>query len=637
VLLERRTVLMIEKRCHVPAFDGVHQNVFVLPDQELFKTASIVKVAEVSDEISSFVSSMPREAGHKYVLVNGIGAGEFWSSNRNGDYFPEGGLKHAGEDYGYQTFLSGHNFVHHDNKDPLKSVGTVKFAHYNPRMHRVELVLDTDMSKLARIDPDTYEKVANDEPVDVSMGSKCDFDVCSICSHRAATRAEYCGHLKTAMNQVTGSGQKVYAYTPHPKFFDISYVTKGADVTAKALQYLDKAASDKSSAAPVHEKAAHACPNPAVHEAADVKVAFEVPSFPDGHAEIVARMSAVEPVFSPDVLSKMAAEGFNESLSTCSHLGVILRPEEYQYLALSALGLGKEAGILWNEGAVIEHESAGSWFDPSLKEISRQFSGENWSLKVAELVAELVPQRSAFEPFMSDRARSVASIPSSTVEKCAASRSLVKNATGYMTPELAATLALGYIIYRKGVQQADVNRLKDAIHDPGKSKKLLMILVPLIAAGSIADRMMKFQPPTGSAEKSAGLGAEVLAPLGASYLYSAYVRRKAERGEPVGGLEHVVMDYPSAVGLGTVLGIAGLKRRLKGTNLKQSAMISEVKDGTTQMQKNSSLVTDAILAFGSGLYRPRLSGLLALAADTAIAAGVSSAVGAVKKNVTGDK
>jgi hypothetical protein len=622
---------MIEKRCHVPAFDGVTQNVFILPDRELFKTASIVKVADVSDEVSAFVSSMPRESGHKYVLVNGIGAGEFWSSNRNGDYFPEGGLKHAGDDYGYQTFLSGHNFVHHDNKDPLKSVGTVKFAHYNPRMHRVELILDTDMAKLARIDPGTYEKVAHDEPVDVSMGSKCDFDVCSICSHRAATRAEYCGHLKTAMNQVTGSGQKVYAYTPHPRFFDISYVTKGADVTAKALQYLDKAASDKSE--PTWEPSIKV----QAHQEAAPSGAFRAMTFPDGHVELVDKMASVEPVLSAGALAKMAAEGFNESLSTCSHLGIVLRPEEYQYLALASLGLGKEAEILMDAGAVIDAPVDGSIFDPSLSEVRQQFSAGNWSQKVAEIVADVAADRSIFEPFLSDRARRVAALPASTVEKFAAARSMTKSAAGFMTPELAATLALGYIIYRKGIHHADIDKLRSVIHDPGKSKKLLMILVPLIAAGSVVDRMMKFEPPTGAREKSAGVGAEVLAPLGASYLYSSYVRRKAERGEPVGGLEHVVMDYPSAVGLGAVLGIAGLKRRLKGTNLKQSAMISGVKDGTTQMRKNSSLALDAILAFGSGLYRPRLSGLLALAADTAIASGVASAVGSVKRHVTGEK
>lgn len=621
---------MIEKYCHIHAFDGVQQNVFVLPDQELFKTASITKQAEVSDEVSDFVSSMPREKGHKYVLVNGIGAGEFWSSNRNGDYFPEGGLKHAGDDYGYQTFKAGHNFVHHDNKDPLKAVGTVKFASYNPRMHRVELILDTDMAKLARTDPTTYEKVANDEPVDVSMGSKCDFDVCSICSNRAATRSEYCGHLKTAMNQITGSGQKVYAYTPHPRFFDISYVTKGADVTAKALQYLDKAASDESFTITSEKPASgvRLCPDPTLHEEVSCEATYTVPEFPEGHKLAVALLENVEPALSISEIDALAKVGYCEALSTASHLGIVLRPEEYQRLTLLALDQKDLADRLVKEGAVIDVPDA-AWFDPSVQTVRAQYSGGNFNFDAADILAGHVAKRSFFEPFMTSRLEKACHVPDETVAKIAAERALEKDASGFMTPEIAATLALGYIIYRKGIQEADVNSLRNAIHDPGASKKLLMILVPLIAAGSIIDRMMSFDPPTGSREKKAGMAAEVLGPLGASYLYSAYARRKAERGQPISGVEHLFMDYPSAIGLAGVLGVSGVKRSLKGTMGKRSGNISVV-----QHEKTSGLASDALLAFGAGMYRPRLSGLLALLADTAIASGVAHVASGVKKKLT---
>lgn len=620
---------MIEKYCHIPAFDGVQQNVFVLPDQEMFKTASITKQAEVSSEISEFVSSMPRESGHKYVLVNGIGAGEFWSSNRNGDYFPEGGLKHAGEDYGYETFRTGHNFVHHDNKDPLKAVGTVKFASYNPRMHRVELILDTDMGKLARTDPATYEKVANDEPVDVSMGSKCDFDVCSICSHRAATRAEYCGHLKTAMNQITGSGQKVYAYTPHPRFFDISYVTKGADVTAKALQYLDKAASDESAVRPATQAAQ--CPDPALHEEVSCEAGYSVPEFPENHKLAVALLECVEPSLSIAEIDALAKVGYCEALSTASHLGIVLRPEEYQRLTLLALDQRALADTLVKEGAVIDVPEAG-WFDPSIKTSREQYADYNFNFEAADILAGHVEKRSFFEPFMTSRLEKACHVPDRTVAKIASERALEKDASGFMTPEIAATLALGYIIYRKGIQQVDIDSLKNTIHDPGASKKLLMVLIPLIAAGSIVDRMMSFTPPTGSvakSEKKAGWKSEVLAPIGGSYLYSAYAKRKAERGEPISGMEHLFMDNPSSIALAGVLGVMGVKRSLKGTMGKRSGNISDV-----QHDKTSGLASDAILAFGAGMYRPRLSGLIALLADTAIASGVASVASSVKNKLT---
>ena len=123
-----------------------------------------------------------------------MSAGEFYGSNRNGDYFPEGALKEY-----HKTFEAlGHVYRHHVNKDPKKSMGRVMFSHYNPEMHRVELILELDRKKsediLTRLDK-------GDLPA-VSMGCRVPWDECSICGNRAKTRKEYCDHLTKSMNKV---------------------------------------------------------------------------------------------------------------------------------------------------------------------------------------------------------------------------------------------------------------------------------------------------------------------------------------------------------------------------------------------------------------------------------------------------
>lgn len=616
---------MIEKYCRVLAFDPVHgQNVFVLGG-EFEKTASIIKVAEVSDEVAAAIEGLKPEKGIRHVLVNGIGAGEFWSSNRNGDYFPESGLKHAGEDYGYSTFLKGHNFVHHNNKDPKVAVGGIKFAHYNPRMHRCELILATNMERLAKVDEDIYEKIANGQPVDVSMGSKCDFDVCSICSKRSATRAEYCEHLKEAMNQVLGDGRKVYAYTPHPRFFDMSYVTKGADVTAKALHYLDKDAADHSG--PVAElfsfaEKKAACPNPKAHAEPEAVPAEELPAFPAEYQRAVMLLQAVEPKLAKDKLATLSKMGFSNVLSTMSHMGVILSPEEYQYLALCELGNPELADKLASAGASIELPSDRTWFDPSIKIVRNQVNPENFCAKVAHEIAAIVPGRSIFEPYFSARLEKAAAMPIALVEKVASFPDTEKTA-GFMTPELAAALALGYLIYRKGVPATEMDAVQKAIHNPDISKTVMTVIIPLVAAGSVVDKMMSRELPS---DKVAGIGSEILAPVGATYLYSAYARRKAEQGRGVSGVEHMFADYPFPIAMGGVAASSMLHRRFRGTMPKKAGTISGV---------NKEAESGLLLAMGSGLYRPRASGLLGYLADAAIAEGIALGAGATKKIVTG--
>jgi hypothetical protein len=73
---------------------------------------------------------------HTYVSALFLGSGEFWSCNRNGDYFSEKTLLDR-----YKTFLNGKHYHHHENDDPTKSFGDVVDVFYNPDMHRVEGII----------------------------------------------------------------------------------------------------------------------------------------------------------------------------------------------------------------------------------------------------------------------------------------------------------------------------------------------------------------------------------------------------------------------------------------------------------------------------------------------------------------
>ena len=71
---------------------------------ELVHPDRLLKTADVNSEVTDFIKTLKPEEGKTYVLVNAMSAGEYYGSNRNGDYFPEQSLID-----GHDTFVSnGH-------------------------------------------------------------------------------------------------------------------------------------------------------------------------------------------------------------------------------------------------------------------------------------------------------------------------------------------------------------------------------------------------------------------------------------------------------------------------------------------------------------------------------------------------
>lgn len=227
----------IEKLVTFEGYDRQGPHIFPLETTSV----RLIKLATaLHPDIQGYINKAKPVPGKTQMLIDALGAAEYWGQNVNGDLFPETALEHDGPDYGAKTFeLYGHPFKHHVNKDPSRAFGQVEVATWNPKMHRVELVVYLDREKCKRFDAyDIIERIERGEFPDVSMGCKVPYDVCSICQHKSKTPKDYCHHAKNMMNVILPDGRKVFVYNPRPRFFDISFVFIGADKTAKVMAKL---------------------------------------------------------------------------------------------------------------------------------------------------------------------------------------------------------------------------------------------------------------------------------------------------------------------------------------------------------------------------------------------------------------
>lgn len=252
---------MMEKQVQFSAFNQQGQLVI----QPLFIESGLEKTAEALEmrsklhpRVQDFVRAIKPTSSGIYVLVNALGAGEYWGSNVNGDLFPEKALIHSPSNwedllaypdrarevgqawpYGYPTFMGAYPYKHHNNKDPSRAFGMVELATWNPIMHRAELIVFLDRARCMQFDAiDIIERIERGEFPDVSMGCKVPYDVCTICENPSKTRNDYCQHALTMMNKILPDGRKVAVRNDYPKFFDISFVFIGADKTAKVMAKL---------------------------------------------------------------------------------------------------------------------------------------------------------------------------------------------------------------------------------------------------------------------------------------------------------------------------------------------------------------------------------------------------------------
>lgn len=182
----------------------------------------------------------PADKNTACIHLIAMGDSDQYGFNRNGDYFAGDVLEKRSH-----TFVTnGHVFREHNNKDPKKALGHVKWAGYDPHgMHRVELIVHIDKDKAEK----EYEMAKEGKALNFSMACKVPNDRCSCCGNEAKRVADYCDHLRNRMGQYIEPMQKyAFAYNDNPTFFDLSIVKCPADRIARHLEYsFSKAASAK--------------------------------------------------------------------------------------------------------------------------------------------------------------------------------------------------------------------------------------------------------------------------------------------------------------------------------------------------------------------------------------------------------
>lgn len=224
---------MMEKYIHASGAYSIYQP---LTKEAMEKTAED-KSYKLDPKIVDLVRKIkPDNQKHIYNLLTALGSGEVWGPNSNADYWKEKWLKPETPRFGHKTFLDAGIFTHHKNKDKSKSLGEVLYATYNPVMFRVELIWRIDRDKAQQHQAeDYYDRLADGECLDVSMGCKVKHDVCMICGNCAPTRAQYCDHMRSTPNKILPDGRICCVDNPEPRFFDISIVRIGAARHAKIM------------------------------------------------------------------------------------------------------------------------------------------------------------------------------------------------------------------------------------------------------------------------------------------------------------------------------------------------------------------------------------------------------------------
>jgi hypothetical protein len=367
--------------------------IFSLPNSiepiTLEKSAAKLK-ENISPEIKRYIANLKPDSKYMYLLSTPMGASEYYGKNRNGDFFSEKALNppDGRTDYGYKTFERANIFEGHDNKDPEKAIGSIDVAAYNKDLHRVETIMKIDRDKAPhvaeRIERNEEKRAGGEIPDDnygISMGCKLlSGDRCSICGKANKSRLEYCEHLSTMMNEMLPDGRIVYADNPEPVFFDLSMVEAPA---ANESAILKKVAQDLNDKAKI---------NP-------LTTIRNTEKSTDSHfikkaRKVIDWQRAKEESFDKDILNKLANINFEEMISTTSLLGIVLRPEEFQYIAL------KRA----NEDTLAEKYAEHNLIFPSVDDSIKIDSNKTlFNESINKLLSPFLASRSSFEPFLSQR------------------------------------------------------------------------------------------------------------------------------------------------------------------------------------------------------------------------------------------
>ena len=521
----------------------------VQPGVPMVKTAS-----QLHPDIARFIANIKSSPDKVYILVNALGAGEYYGANFNGDYFEESELnpKDPNADYGYKTFLNAGVFRNHQNKDKAKSLGRVCVAVYNEAMHRVELVLEISKANCEEHGhEDLFNKLASGDKLAVSMGCKVLLDRCNICGNEAKTRENYCEHAREQLGQTLENGKKVCVYNPKPKFFDISIVVIGADRTSYVMAKLAHRRRVVVSSAQLAEDAGLRDTTESTKNLLKMalanKMANLVKEVPALAAKVMPTVDRHEEDLPDDLLDQLGGYDPSDALAAATAAGIVLKPREYQRVILVRIGHKPLADDL---------DRAGCRFpDTDAADDSLDFG--NRSPDVSSIIQALLPfiaGRSAFEGPLTRRL----SEPSAECPNCGqrqiSTPLLLKISSAYNGYRQQLLTKMPEVV--ANITQRDVSLLS-AINEPLLEESLLY----------------------GGLAKKAGVPSAPLALLGAvplAYLYGAHVKSQQQSGESTGAVDSFVAAHP-VLAASVFVGLARLGLHLQATG-KLDELFAKVAD-----------------------------------------------------------
>lgn len=311
----------------------------------LEKTAS-VKMGKITPEAKAFFADYPKSPKKLYLLANAVSVGEVYGANDNADYFARDDIDPPGQDandpkcIGYKSFMHAGIYRHHKNKDRSRSFGRVIYSFLNPRMHRVELIIEVDPDLAQRFGhSDLVCAIREGKRLSVSMGCKVPYDECMHCGKKSKTTRDYCTHILFQKNKVFPDGTRASMKNPRPRFFDLSFVIVGGDPLAWTMVKLASAGTHLSAALAEDLAIWETDPGrePVVKLSARDKVAEIIKRVPAEAVNTVCGVADALPDLPPRGLIEAARSTRPVSLlSALASLGIMLRPREFQAVVMGS-------------------------------------------------------------------------------------------------------------------------------------------------------------------------------------------------------------------------------------------------------------------------------------------------------------
>ncbi len=534
---------------------GSHVEILSGPFDTFTKKAASFE-GEYSPEILDAIKALNTKPAHTYLLINALGAGEYYGSNKNNDYFPETALREY-----HKTFEAlAHVYKHHQNSDSTRSYGKVLFSFYNNKMHRVELIVELPNEKA----PDIIQRIASGDHVSTSMGCRVPYDVCSECGNKAKNRGEYCEHLQRGTaGRIYENGRRPYAINLQPKFFDISFVTIPADATSAVMA---KVASIMNPGVTSESDMDHLIKRSGLKHADIVKrIDGEIEQASPSVGELVVKLQP--PMLKEELLDITSRYKLSEILSTLLAMYIMPKKEDFQRLVLYSTGKKQLADHLDATGQVFS-------VDPSVSPIMpSDICPCSMNPKLAEEYSHWIGERSLTKPLIVVRTLkkiAEANVGTGQFPNPANAQATTMEEEGRLpgqSPPVArnpffAITGLGalYIGYQRLMSMGGSSGLpkmeRTIIQNPW--------MLPLLAgaAGYLAvagqkktaayvdpNRLRRFKDP--------GALKSILAATIPTYFYSGRQELKRQQGEQLDSVQEFVRKHPFITSLGALAAVRG--------------------------------------------------------------------------------